>query len=138
MFLVKIGFISQYTLILARYNEFNNLSTFLCLPNNTICQTLQNTILFPIQILRSTHNAYYTDFSWGLGTDNNCWGPGLENTVDVEVIWYPNRAFMPVQCSMCEIVHRHHEEGFFSSSKVVVSSWFLKPIDSKIQHSMLQ
>ena len=33
--LIGIGFISQSTLQLARYNKSNDLSTFLCLPNNT-------------------------------------------------------------------------------------------------------
>ena len=35
-FLAKIGLTSQCTLLLARY-ECNDLSTFLCIPNNTIC-----------------------------------------------------------------------------------------------------
>ena len=39
-----------------------------------------------------------------------------------EAIRNPIHAFLPVQCSMCEIVHCHNEEGFFSSSDVAVSS----------------
>ena len=74
LFLAIIGFISQCTLHLARYNESNDLSTFLCLPNNTICQTLQNTFLFLIQLLHSTRNAYHTAIFLGLGTDNSRWG----------------------------------------------------------------
>ena len=42
--MAKIGFISQCTLLLAQYNESNDLSTFLCLPNNTICQTFKNAL----------------------------------------------------------------------------------------------
>ena len=94
IFSENIGFISQWTLLLSRYNESNDLSTFLCIPNNTICQTLQNTLLFPIQLLRSTQNAYHTAISWGLRTDNSrCW--------------------LGLQCAICEMVHCHHEKGFF-------------------------
>ena len=46
-------------------------------------------------------NAYDTAISWGLGTDNSRWGPGLENTVDAEAIRNPIHAFLLVQCSMC-------------------------------------
>ena len=92
----RIGFISQCTLPLARYNKSNDLSTFLCLPYNTICETLQNTLLFPIQLLRSIQNAYHTAISWSLGTDNSRWGPGLEVTVDAEAIRNPNHAFLPI------------------------------------------
>ena len=48
----KIGYISQCTLLLARYNESSDLLTFLCLPNNTFFQSFQNALLFPIQFLR--------------------------------------------------------------------------------------
>ena len=103
----------MYSLLLALYNESNDLSTFLCLPNYTICQTLQNTLLFPIELLCSTQNAYHTAISQGLGTDNSRWGPSLENTVDAGAIPNPIHDFLPMQCSMCEMVHCHHEEGFF-------------------------
>ena len=112
IFLAKIGSISQCTLLLARYNEYNDVSTFLCLPNETICQTLQNTLLFPIELPRSTQNAYHTVISWGLGTDNSRWGPILGNAVDAEAIRHPTEAFLPVQCLMCEVVHCHNEKEF--------------------------
>ena len=99
IFLSKIRFIPQCTLLLARYNESNDHSTFLCLANNTICQTLQNTLLISIQFFRSTQNSYNTAISWGLGTDNSRWWPGLENTVDAEPIRNPIHAFLPVQLS---------------------------------------
>ena len=137
-FLAKIGFISQYTLPLARYNESNDLPTFLCLPNNTICQRFENTLLFPIQLLRSTQNAYHTLISWGFGTDNSRWGRGLENTVDMEAIRNPIYAYLPAQCLMCEMVHCHHEKEFFSFSNVAFSSWFRQPIDPIMQLNMLQ
>ena len=95
-FLTKIGVISQCTLLLARYKDFNDLSTFLCLPNNTISQILQNTLLFPIPLLRSTQIAYHTAISWGLGTDNSRWGTSLENTVDAEAIRNPIHDSLPV------------------------------------------
>ena len=137
-FLAKIGFISQCTLLLPRYNESNDLSTFLCLPLNTICQTLQNTLMFTILLLRSTQNAYHTVISWGLGTDNSRWDTDLENTVDADTIRKPFHAFLPVQCSMCKIMHCDHENGFFSSSNVAVSFWFRQPIDPIMQHNILQ
>ena len=112
-FLAKIGFISQFIVLLPRYNESNDLSTFLCLPNNTICGTLQNTLLLPIRFLHLTQTNYHTAISWGFGTDKSRWGPGLENTVDAEAIQNSIHAFLPVQCSMCEIVHCHNEKDFF-------------------------
>ena len=36
-----------------------------------ICQTLQDTLLFPIQLLRSTQNTYHTAIYWGLETDDS-------------------------------------------------------------------
>ena len=110
--MAKIGFIFQGTLLSDRY-ESNDLSTFLCLPNNMICQTLQNTLLFPIQLLCSTQDAYHTAIFRGLGTDNSRWGPGLESTVDAEAIRNPIHALFPVQYSMCKMEHCHHEKGFF-------------------------
>ena len=112
IYMAKIGLISQCTFLLARYDS-TDLSTFLCLPNNTICKKLQNTLLNPIQLLRPTQNAYHTAISWGLGTDNSRWGPGLVNTMDPEAIRNLIHAFSPVQCSMCEMVHCHHETFFF-------------------------
>ena len=64
-FFAKIGFISQCILLLARCDDSSDFSTFLCLANNTIRQTLQNTILYPFQLLRSTQNAYHIAISWG-------------------------------------------------------------------------
>ena len=103
----KIGFISQYTFLLALYNESNDLLTFLCLPNNTICQTLKNTLLFPIKFLRSTQNAYHTPISWGLGTDNSRWRPGLKNTVDAEAIRNPIHAFFLPKQKLCQLWRSH-------------------------------
>ena len=123
-FFAKIGFISQCTLCLVRHNKSNDLSTILYLPNDMICQTLQNTLLFPIQLVCSTQNAYHIAISWGLETDNSHWGPGLKNTVDAEAIRNPIHGFLPVRCSMCEIVHCYYVKGFISSSNVAVSSWF--------------
>ena len=91
--LAKNRFILQFTFLLARYNVSNDHSTFLCFPKNTIWQTLQNTLLFTIQLLRSTQNTYHIATSWGLGTKNSHWGPGLENTVDAEEIRNPIHAF---------------------------------------------
>ena len=116
-FLAKIGFITQCTFLLARYNESKDLLTFLCHSNNTICQT----------------SLKYPPVFWGLGTDNSRWRPGLENTMDAEAIWNPIHAFLPMHCSMCEMVHCHAEKGLFSSSNVIVSSWFREPIDLIIQ-----
>ena len=45
--------------------------------------------------------------------DNSRRGPGLENTVDAEAIQNLIHAFLPVQYSMCKMVHCHHEKGFF-------------------------
>ena len=47
-----------------------------------------------------------------MGTDHSRWGPGLENTEDAEAIRKPTHAFLPAQCSMCKMVHYHHEKGF--------------------------
>ena len=55
----RIGFISQCPLLLAQYNESNDLSTFLCLANNTICQTIQNPFLFSIPLFHLTQNAIF-------------------------------------------------------------------------------
>ena len=135
--LAKIDFISQCTLLLAPY-ESNDLSTFLCLPNNTVCQSLQYALLFPIQLLRSTQNAYHTAISWSLGTDNSRWVPGLKNAVDAEAIWKPNHAFLPIQYFMCEMVHCYHEKEFFSSWNVTVSSLFRQQVGPIMQSNMLQ
>ena len=89
---------------------------------------------FSIQLLRSAQNAYHLAIFWGSETDNSRWGPCLENTVDVEAIRNPIHAFLSVQCSMCEIMHCHHEKGFFSPSNVTVSSWFRQLIDPIMLH----
>ena len=82
---------------------------------------LSNPPKYP-SVFHSTSSFCHTAISWGLGTDNSRWGPGLENTVDAEAIRNPIHVFLPVQCSMCEMMHCHHEEEFFSSSYVAVSS----------------
>ena len=40
-----------------------------------------------------------------MGTDNSRWGPGLENTVYAEAIRNPIHAFLPLECSICDMVH---------------------------------
>ena len=128
-FLEKIGFISQCTPLSARYNRSNDFSPFLYLPNNTICQTIQNTLLFPIQLLCSTPNVYHTAISWGLETNNSCRGPGMETTVNTGAIRNPFYAFFPVHRLIYEMVHCHHKKGFFSFLNVAVSSLFRQIID---------
>ena len=49
--------------------------------------------------------------------------------VDVEAIRNTIHAFLPVQCSMCEMVHCHSEKESFSSSNVSISSRFFQQID---------
>ena len=110
---IKLTRIYFFWLFLAWYSELNYLSTFPCLPNHTICQTLQNTLLFSTQHFRSTQNAYQTAIYLGLRTDNSRWGPGLENRLDAEAIRNPIHAFLPVKYSMFEMVHCQHEKGFF-------------------------
>ena len=55
--------------------------------------------------------------------------------VDAEAIRNPIYVFLPVLCSMRDMVHCYHEKGFFSSSNVAVSSGFCQPIDPIMQYA---
>ena len=113
-FVAKIVFILQCILPLARYNESNDLSTFLCLPNNTICQALQNTLVSHSNSLCDS-KVYHTTISWGLETNNSRWGARSGEYNGCESDSTPNSCFFA--CEMFDVW-----DGALSSWRRIVSS----------------
>ena len=97
-FFYRFIFISQHSLLSARYTWSNASSTFLSRPNNMICPTLQNKPLFRRWVALWWWISFFRTISSDLETGNSSKGLNLANMMDGEAIFFkmllkrPNKA----------------------------------------------